>query len=426
MFGQAFKWMLLTLAVMLLAAAGCLYAWQRWGRSAEEAVVVLIAPASTPSPAPTPSQEPTASPTPTPTPVPEGYEEMVRTEELLKTLTIEEKIGQLLMFGLDGRDAPAQEFLSVVERYHVGNAILLGVNISTTDADGGFSRAASLCGQIAPLNARGIPFLISIDVEGGNVVRFRWDPWLASQKALGDADDPADAKARFRAIAEKLTANGMNYDLAPVADMAPDPMKSFMTTRIISGEPEVTVRIAGAIIEGLHEGGCMTCAKHFPGHGGTTGDSHQVTPTIRRTKEELEAYDLIAFRGAMDAGVDSVMVAHILYPELDPENIATVSPAILTGLLRGEMGYDGIVISDDFRMKGISTQMSGGEAALRFLLAGGDIILCGPDAERQEDICRTLLAAVKDGRLTETRIDESLRRVLHAKSLYGDWSGFRG
>ena len=120
------------------------------------------------------------------------------------------------------------------------------------------------------------------------------------------------------------------------------------------------------------------------------------------------------------------MVAHILYPELDPENVATVSPAILTGLLRGEMGYDGIVISDDFRMKGISTKMSGGEAALRFLLAGGDIVLCGPDAERQEDICRTLIAAAKDGTLSEERINESLRRVLHAKSLYCDWSGYRG
>ena len=151
-----------------------------------------------------------------------------------------------------------------------------------------------------------------------------------------------------------------------------------------------------------------------------------MTPPIRKTTEDLEAYDLVAFRGAIDAGVDSVMVAHILYPALDAENIATVSPAILTGLLRGEIGYDGIVISDDFRMKGISTKMSGGEGALRFLLAGGDSVLCGPDAERQEEICRTLIAAAKDGTLSEERIDESLRRVLHAKSLYGDWSGYRG
>ena len=279
MFGQAFKWMLLTLAVMLLIAAGCFYAWEREGSRVEQAVAVLTAPAPTSTPVPTPTPEPTASPTPAPTPVPEGYEEMIRTEELLRTLTIEEKIGQLLMFGLDGKDAPSEEFLSVVEKYRVGNAILLGVNISTTDADGGFARASSLCGQIAPLNARGIPFLISIDVEGGNVVRFRWDPWLASQKALGDADDPEDAKARFRAIAEKLIANGMNYDLAPVADMAPDPMKSFLTTRIISGDPDVTVRIAGAIIEGLRHGGRFASGHPYdPQNEGGAGSvrSHRV------------------------------------------------------------------------------------------------------------------------------------------------------
>ena len=346
---------------------------------------------------------------------------MVRTEELLKTLTIEEKIGQLLMFGLDGRDAPAQEFLSVVERYHVGNAILLGVNISTTDADGGFSRAASLCGQIAPLNARGIPFLISIDVEGGNVVRFRWDPWLASQKALGDADDPADAKARFRAIAEKLTANGMNYDLAPVADMAPDPMKSFMTTRIISGEPEVTVRIAGAIIEGLHEGGCMTCAKHFPGHGGTAEDSHTGTPVINRNAAELYDRDIAAFASAIEAGVDCIMAAHVIYPAFDEGDTASMSHIILTGLLRGDLRFRGVIMTDDMLMAGLSSMYSPGEAALKFILAGGDMLLCSSDTAVQEEILLALYRAYETRIITDERLDESVSRILALKYDYGVW-----
>ena len=426
MFSESLKWMLLALGIMLVIAAAFFMLWNRDGEKIEAAVVSVFEPTPSPTPTATPTPIPTPTPEPTPTPVPEGYAEMMLTNELIEKLTVEEKIGQLLMFGLEGKDMPSDDFVKLTGKYHIGNAILLGVNMSTADSDGGFSRAAALTDAIQELAPRGIPFIISIDVEGGNVVRFHWDPWLASAKDLGDADDPADAQARFAAIGTKLMETGLNMDLAPVVDMAEDPMTSFLTTRIISNDPEVTCRIAKAIIDGLHESKCLTSAKHFPGHGGTAGDSHEMMPTIRKTKEELEAYDFISFRAAIEAGVDSVMIAHILYPELDSENLATVSPAILTGILRKEMGFDGIIISDDFRMKGLATQMSAGEGAVRFLLAGGDVVLCGPDPEKQEEICKSLLAAVEDGTLPEERIDESLRRVLHAKISACDWSGYIG
>ena len=344
-------------------------------------------------PAPSPVVAPPVE-EPTPTPEPEAHRKERLIQAAMDSLTVEEKLGQLLMFGFEGKNSPDEASLAVFDAYQVGNSFLYGGNVESSDPDGGFARAGQLTAQLNSRTVQGIPPLVSVDVEGGSVVRFFWDPWPDSPRSLGrDGGDPEKARQQFYEIGTKLIETGFQMDFAPVMDVAPSPMDTFLTTRIISSDTAVASQVGTAIIEGLQEAGCLSTAKHFPGHGGTPGDSHELTPRVDKSLEELRAYDLIPFQAAIDAGVDAVMVAHILYPQIDPENIATLSKPIITDLLREEMGFTGLVISDDFRMKGITTQASPEESAVQFILAGGDIILCGPMPERQEAIAKALLAA---------------------------------
>lgn len=425
MLQKSLKWMLLTLLLAGLLIGGIV-----WIVSAVSAPAIAAAtpaptpaaPSAIPAAAPPPSPSPTASPAPPETPEPE-------TDWLaayMDTMTIEQKLGQLVMFGGSGTNRPDSDFASILQDYPVGNIVLYGSNIAKNDDDGGFLRAQRLLSAIAETSACDLPSLVSIDVEGGDVVRFRWDTWPLSARKLGSRNDPDEAYQQFLSIGRKLLETGINMNLAPVLDVSDDPMRTFLTTRIISSDEEIVSSIGVAIIEGLHDAGCLATAKHFPGHGGTTADSHATTPVIRRSAESLAAYDLVPFTAAIDAGVDVVLVAHILYPSLDEERIATLSPAIITGLLREQLGFDGIVLSDDFRMGGLTGQCGAGEAAVRFLLAGGDLILCGPQHEAQREIMEALLSAASDGTLTEERIDESVARILQKKMLVTGWSPVPG
>lgn len=424
MFGDAFKKILLVLAVLALlsgAAAGVLYGivpalhYDVWRERAQ------TDPTPSATPEPTPTVLPTDTPEPSPTPIaePETAEQWV--ERYMETMSTQEKLGQLVMFGFTGTSDVQNPFLGIWSDTLVGNAILYGSNIKSTNSDGGFAQAKSLTDKIAQRVGTDIPPFVSIDVEGGSVVRFRWSPQPVSARSLGRRRDADYAMDQFQTIGSKLAASGINIDLAPVLDIAENPMDTFLETRIISEDAGITAAIGEAIIEGLHAGGCLSCAKHFPGHGGTTEDSHAITPIVDKTIDQLESYDLVPFESAIAAGVDAIMIAHVLYPALDGTDIASMSEPVITGLLRGEMGFDGIVISDDFRMDGLTTRYEIGDAAVRFILAGGDIIMCGAQSDKQQAIMSALSAAAADGRLTQARIDESVERILLKKLSLGSW-----
>lgn len=369
----------------------------------------------TPSPAPSA----TAEPTPTPELAPETAEEWV--ERYMATMTTQEKLGQLVMFGFSGTSDVQNPFQEIWGNYAVGNAILYGPNIKSSNSDGGFGQAKSLTQAISKRVNNDIPPLIGIDVEGGSVVRFRWNPQPVSARSLGRRRDADYAKEQFQTIGSKLVSVGINIDLAPVLDVSENPMDTFLETRIISEDASITAAIGSAIIEGLHAGGCLSSAKHFPGHGGTNEDSHAVTPVVDKSLEALQSYDLVPFVSAIESGVDAIMVSHVLYPALDNTDIAGMSKAIMTDLLRGEMGFDGLILSDDFRMEGLTTRYEVGDAAVRFLLAGGDVILCGAVSEKQQAIMEALNNAAAEGKLTQARIDESVKRVLLTKLSLGTW-----
>ena len=384
-------------------------------RAATAAPLFTPAPTASPTPEPTWTPEPTASPTPTPVPL------EVKLKQHVAAMTDREKIGQLVMFGFSGTNAVSSEFAKIMKDYAVGNVILYGSNISREDRDGGFDRCARLTADIRAHSVTDIPLLISIDVEGGNVTRFRWRIETQSAASLGKKGDEEEAHLQFQRIATSLRDVGVNTDLAPVLDVAKDPSKTFLGSRIISGDEETAARIGCACIEGLQMAGCLSVVKHFPGHGATGSDSHDVTPVVKKGLDALWAYELYPFRRAVETGVDGVMMAHILYSEIDPDYIASQSEIIMTELLRHEMGFEGVIMADDFRMNGLRSKASLDQAAVRFILAGGDLILCGANHSYQRSILKGLTEAVEDGTISQEQLDESVVRVLTAKMKVTDW-----
>ncbi len=374
---------------------------------------------ATPVPTEMPTPEPTEEPTPSPTPEP-TLEERIRA--YISSMTVEEKVGQLCMFGFSGTKSVSSEFSQIMRDYHIGSVILYGQNIARGNSDGGFKQCLELTDSIRAASESAIPLLISTDVEGGTVTRFKWKKSLESGRTLGKKMDTERAKNEFLYIGEGLLSAGINVDLAPVLDVSKDPDSHFMGKRIISSDENTVSEIGAACVDGLHEAGVLSIVKHFPGHGSTNTDSHDTTPKVSKSYDSLRSYDFVPFRNVLRYGADGVMVSHILFESIDSDHIASQSSVVIGELLRGEYEFDGIVMSDDFRMAGLRNRTSLDKAAVRFLLAGGDLILCGANHEYQKKILTGIYNALQDGTLTEERIDESVYRILSAKLLVTDWS----
>ncbi len=410
-------WCLLLIAFVFLGCAG------------EDAPIVLLpSPVAEATPAQTPEStatpEPTATPTEAPTAEPTATPEPI--DPLLtyiESMSAEEKIGQLCMFGFSGTNEISVEFRTILQKHHIGNVILYGQNMVRTKADGGFSQCRKLSDSVRAASKSEIPLLISTDVEGGSVTRFHWKKSLLSARTLGKKNDTDLAEEQFRYIAEGLLSAGINTDLAPCLDVCVSPDESFLGKRIISADASRAGSIGVACIDGLHEGGCLSIVKHFPGHGATNTDSHESTPVVKKTLEALEEYELVPFAEGLSAA-DGVMAAHILYPKIDAEHIASQSKVFITGILREAFDFQGIVMSDDFRMAGLRKQVSCKDGAVQFILAGGDLILCGANYSYQKQILEGLYEAVEDGTITEERLNESVYRILTAKIRATGWNPF--
>ncbi|MDO4567940.1 MAG: glycoside hydrolase family 3 N-terminal domain-containing protein [Clostridia bacterium] len=412
---------------MILAMLGCQPSHNGSTGDASPAIPATPSHALTPTPVITPrlthAYTPNLTPvaTPSPTAQPTGDELL---SAFMSTMTIDEKLGQLVMFGFSGTDAPSADFVEFYNEMLVGNTILYGNNISNDDSDGGFSRCKALLDDLIDATAASerIPMLISIDVEGGGVTRLKWDKWPRHAYTLGELNDSELAREQFQYIARGLLSVGINVNLAPCIDVAPSPLDTFLYKRIISSDAGIVSRIGVACMRGLLDEGCISFVKHYPGHGATTEDSHEITPVVDKTLDELCQYDLLPFIAAIEAGVPGVMVTHILYPQLDVNNVASTSAVLIDEILRSQLGFEGVVMSDDFRMAGLTRTMTVGEAAVSFINAGGDIILCGARLSLQREIMQSLRSAYDSGALTLDRIDESVRRVLQMKIDYLDWT----
>lgn len=256
------------------------------------------------------------------------------------------------------------------------------------------------------------PILIGVDQEGGRVTRFP-PPFLPLPPAarLGRLDDPEAVRRLSRAAGLELRAAGINWNLAPVLDLWTNPANTVIGDRAFGREPDRVARFGLAAIQGFREAGLLSTAKHFPGHGDTVADSHHTLPVSPQPRERWRDAELVPFRRAVIAGVPAVLVAHLRCPALDPDAPSSLSRRIIGGILREELGFQGVIASDDLEMQAILDTLDIGEAAVRFLEAGGDLILVCRREDRQRAALAAVEAAVRSGRLSEPRLAASLERL---------------
>ncbi len=271
--------------------------------------------------------------------------------------------------------------------------------------------------QRAALARNGVPLLICCDHEGGHV-RFMRTVATAvpSNMALGAAADPEIAAEAAALLATELEAVGVNWTLAPVADVNNNPRNPVIGTRAYSDDPAVVGAYCAAAIRAYQAAGLLACAKHFPGHGDTDVDSHLGLPRMAHDRARLERIELEPFRRAIEAGVASVMTAHVLVEALDPEWIGTLSPLILTELLRNQLGHQGLVVTDALEMAGVADILPEPEAAIEAVRAGADALLTGRSPSENQSVFEALLGAARSGRIPAPRFEQAVHNVLAAKA----------
>ena len=371
-------------------------------------------PAPAPEAAPTaavPSPESTPTPALTPVPEPDPFAEQ------LAAMTVEEKVGQLLIGGFEGTEIGDQA-TRLVQEYQVGGLILYGRNIA------GAGQLVTLTNGLKALNGDGIPLFLSIDQEGGGVDRMppevRRTP---GAYCVGQTGSVPAAQSYGDVLAAECAAFGLNLDFAPVLDVWSNPGNTVIGQRAFSADARTVAGLGPAAARRMMDQDVIPAVKHFPGHGDTAVDSHVGLPVVDKSPEELEETELIPFRAAIqsagtDGQVPAVMVAHILLTQLDPERPASLSPAVVTGLLRDELGFAGAVLTDDLTMGAVTQSYGLGEAAVLAVEAGCDILLVCHGQDSVPAVRTALLEAAASGRITAERLDESVYRILRLKTEY--------
>jgi beta-N-acetylhexosaminidase len=337
-------------------------------------------------------------------------------EATLASLSLDEKIGQLIipatvgMFLTESSEAYQQMRRDIIE-FHVGGYHLLG-DVNALHEPAGVALMLNQLQEMAK-----VPLWITADFEGGVGYRFTGATRLPRAMAMGATGNPDLAYQAGRITAEEARAIGFHVNFYPVVDVNNNARNPIINIRSFGGDPELVSKMARAYIRGAQSAGVMATAKHFPGHGDTSTDSHMELPTIDIDKARLEQIELPPFRAAIAEGVGGVMSAHIALPRIDTANLpATLSPKILTGVLRDELHFNGVIFTDALNMRGVAAHYPEGEAAVRALQAGADILLYPPSVEQA---FKAVKRAVEAGDIKPSRIDESVRRILAAKQRLG-------
>jgi beta-N-acetylhexosaminidase len=316
------------------------------------------------------------------------------------------RAGQLLFVGFPGESAP-DLLLERVREGRVGGVVLFRRNLESPE------QARALIASLRAAAPAEAPLLVAMDQEGGRVQRLR-EPWTVwpPMRRVAEHGDPARTAAVAAALARELRDLGVGLDFAPVVDVDTNPANPVIGDRAFAATPEEVGRHAAAFVAALQAGGVAACAKHFPGHGDTAQDSHHELPRLDHELERLRRVELPPFRAAIRAGVASVMTAHVLLPRLDPERPATLSPAALR-LLREELGFDGVVFSDDLEMRAVADRFPISERVLGSLRAGVDALLVCSDVSLWCEALAALEAA------PAPLLDAPLRRVAALKTRFG-------
>ena len=362
------------------------------------ALTALSACATAPQEAdPAPSGEPSPS---------EPSFEPVLAPRLLAEMDLDAKIGQLMVLTAQG--TTASDNTARIEAYRPGGIIYFDANLTDAAQIAEFSNGVQ---ELSP-----IPLFVGVDQEQGLVARLPVGTRFPDAMAVGATRDLELAALRATTTAAELSALGINLNYAPDADVNTDPANPVIGIRSFGSDPDLVADMALAEADAYAEQGIVPVVKHFPGHGDTDVDSHTGLPVIDLPRDAWEAGHLPPFRAAVEAGVDAVMTAHVLMPQLDPAEPATLSAEIIGGILRGELGYEGVVTTDALNMEGVRQRHPDGENAVLALEAGVDQLLMPPDPDA---VVTAVRAAVEEGRLSEERIDESVLRILSLKEKRG-------
>lgn len=340
-----------------------------------------------------------------------GAEEAVT--ELLNSMTVKEKIGQLVLVGIEGTvmDDTSRRLL---KDYHVGGFIFFKDNIENAQ------QSVDLLNELKKANAANpVPLWLSIDEEGGRVTRFP-DEYvkLPSSGKIGSSDDLTLTKQIGGLIAQKVSGLGINMVFAPVLDIDSNPDNPVIGDRSFGTTAE-TVSVQGiASMKGIQENGVVPVVKHFPGHGDTSVDSHLGLPVVDHDLKRLHELELVPFQQAIDEGADVVMVAHLLMKNIDPDTPSSYSKPVINDLLREEMGFKGVVITDDMTMGAISGSTDVGEASVKSVVAGSNMILIGHEYEMEEAVIQALTEAAHSGVIPEEMLNDRVRATLELKHKY--------
>ncbi len=337
-----------------------------------------------------------------------------RAQRILDGMSPEQKVGQLLMVGFGGTSMDAS-ISRLLRELRVGAVALYSRNIRDN------RQMKKLIDDVKHSMAGEVPPLVAIDQEGGNVVRVRREVMvLPGAMALGATRDPVLAYLAGQAGGIDLKLLGINTNLAPVLDVNRNPANPVINVRAFGESNTLVSRLGVPFMLGQQQAGVATVAKHFPGHGASSEDSHFDLPRIDVPWEDLWRHDLAPFRDATAAGLDAVMLAHVLVPAVDPSGTpASLSAPVIDGVLRRQMGFDGVVITDDLEMHAVADRYGVGRAAVQAVLAGADMVMVIWTAERKQQVFDALLQAVRSGEIPPARLDDSVRRILLLKARRG-------
>lgn len=362
-----------------------------------------------------PASNPSASPQTPAAPAKPGSEVSPPNgpaDDLLTGMTLDQKIGQMVIAGLEGTSLREAD-RALIRDYGIGGVIFYADNTRSA------AQTQQFTAEVRAANPRGaLPLFVSVDQEGGRVARLKGVAKVPTAAAIGAKNDPAYARSIGEQLGEQLRSQGFNLDYTPVLDVNSNPDNPVIGDRSFGSDANQVSKIALPVMEGLESKKIIPVVKHFPGHGDTSVDSHIALPVVNKSLAQLEKLELIPFKKAIADGADVVMIAHILLPKLDEKYPSSMSKAVITDLLRGKLGFEGVVMTDDMTMGAIAENYGLSDAAVRSVQAGSDIVLVAHGADQAIETIQAIKKAVESGQISEQRINESAARIVALKQKY--------
>ncbi|WGX75411.1 beta-N-acetylhexosaminidase [Paraclostridium bifermentans] len=326
----------------------------------------------------------------------------------INEMTLDEKIGQMVLSGFNGTDFN-DELNTLINDLKVGGVILFSRNIEDS------KQLKKLTSDIVSKN-KNMPLFISIDEEGGRVNRLAKNiKKFESAKSIGDKGDVKYAYENGKEIGKTLKEHKINMNFAPVLDIYSNSKNTVIGDRSFGDNEKIVETMGIATMKGLSDKNVIPVIKHFPGHGDTEVDSHIGLPIVEKNINQLYEFEFVPFIKAIKSGADAVMVSHILMKQIDDKNPATLSHNLITGILRNDMKFSNVIITDDMFMKAITNRLSVEEASVKSIKAGSDIILIGSDVNKAKSVIEKIKLAVERNEISEKRINESVYRILKLK-----------